>query len=234
LADPLLDLFFPPHCPSCLRRCDVHGFFCPECARQIALLTPPLCLHCGAPFGSVPDHLCQACLRRPPHFTRARAAAHYRSDSGDPLAIVIARFKYGPDPTLASVLTEVLNRNLPFAIDHDVLAPVPLHIDRLRWRGFNQAALLARGLARRRGIRCDAKLLQRLRPTPPQVGLGEAERRRNIRGAFAVRSPDAVADRSVLLIDDVYTTGATANECARTLRRRGARRVDVLVVARAI
>jgi len=238
IADPLLDLLLPPRCPSCQRRCETARFFCPDCARRITPLSPPLCLRCGAPFTSPPDHLCEKCLRRPPHFTRARAAAHYRTHSrthsADPLAAVIGRFKYGPDPTLAPILIEVLCRNLPLAIDHEVLVPVPLHIDRLRWRGFNQAALLARALARRSGIPCDPKLLRRQRPTPPQVGLGEGERRRNIRGAFTVRRPEAVADRTVLLIDDVYTTGATANECARTLRHEGARRVDVLVVARAI
>jgi len=190
-------------------------------------------MRCGAPFTSGPDHLCEKCLRHPPHFARARAAAHYRSAAADPLATTIARFKYGFDSTLAPLLTEALCRNLPFPLDHDLIVPVPLHIDRLRWRGFNQAALLARGLGRRINIACDPMLLRRSRPTPPQVGLGEAERRRNIRGAFAVRRPGSCAGRAILLIDDVYTTGATANECARTLLRAGARRVDVLVIARA-
>jgi len=197
-------------------------------------VTPPFCIRCGAPFTSGPDHLCEPCLRDPPHFARARAAALYRGDTTDPLATVIARYKYGLDATLAPILSELLWRNLPFDVDHDAVVPVPLHIDRLRWRGFNQASLLARGLARRCGATCAPAALQRLRPTAPQVGLGETERRHNIRGAFRVRDPDTVSGRSVLLVDDVYTTGATAKECARTLRRAGARRVDVLVLARAI
>jgi len=119
-------------------------------------------------------------------------------------------------------------------VTHDLLVPVPLHLRRLRWRGFNQALLLTRPLAQRCGARLDPFVLARTRPTSPQVGLDEAARRRNIAGAFAVRDPAVVRRRSVLLIDDVYTTGATVEECARVLRRAGASRVDVLVLARAV
>ena len=115
---------------------------------------------------------------------------------------------------------------------YDVIIPVPLHIDRLRWRGFNQAQLLLRPFAGTCAI--DPYSLARIRPTRPQVGLPEAERRDNVAGAFRVVRPERVAGLRILLVDDVYTTGATVNECGGALRRAGAQAVDVLVLARAV
>ncbi len=123
-----------------------------------------------------------------------------------------------------------LQRNLS---EYDAIVPVPLHVARLRWRGFNQAALLARPLARRCRLPMETLALRRIRPTTPQVGLGQVERRRNIAGAFAIRRRSSIVGRRILLIDDVYTTGATVEECARVLLEGGARLADVAVLARA-
>jgi ComF family protein len=112
--------------------------------------------------------------------------------------------------------------------------PVPLHVSRLRWRGFNQAQLLATPLARQAGVPLDALSLERIRHTRPQVELTEAERRRNVAHAFRVTRPGRVHRRRILLVDDVYTTGATVDECSRELKRAGAASVDVLVLARAV
>lgn len=196
-----------------------------------------MCPRCGLPFaGSGIDHLCEGCRRRAPRFDRARACALYDvgSDFGSPLATALHRYKYKPDPALAPVLADFLASRCPYRADYDVLVPVPLHLERLRWRGFNQAALLARRLARQWALPLDPFGLTRTRATPPQVGLDETERRRNVAGAFAVPRPERVRRRRILLIDDVYTTGATVNECARVLKRAGARRVDVLVLARVL
>jgi ComF family protein len=159
----------------------------------------------------------------------------YAADgTSDALVQVLHRYKYGRECSLAPVLSRVLLAAPPLAAAHDLIIPVPLHRERLRWRGFNQAVLLARPLARARGIPLDVDALCRHRPTQPQAGLAAVARRPNMRGAFSVRRREAVAGRSILLVDDVYTTGATVNECARVLRGAGARRVDVLVLARAI
>jgi ComF family protein len=151
----------------------------------------------------------------------------------DPLKMVLQRYKYSRDVSLARPLGALLAERAPLPIgDYDVLMPVPLHIDRLRWRGFNQALLLAHRLAG--GVAVDAMSLQRVRPTVPQVELTETERRRNVAGAFRVARPDRVRGRRILLVDDVYTTGATVDECSRALLRAAARAVDVLVLARAV
>lgn len=201
-----------------------------------------MCPVCGLPFrtladaptGGPSDHPCARCLRHPPHFRRARARAIYRPDADqDPLRHALHRYKYGRDVSLAPLLGGLLHDMAPTPGDVDLVVPVPLHLARLRWRGFNQAQLLAAPLARAAGLRIDPHVLARVRPTTPQVGLPERERRSNVRGAFAVRDAGRVAGRRLLLVDDVYTTGATVNECARVLRRAGARSVDVLVLARA-
>jgi ComF family protein len=229
----VLDLLFPPRCPSCLRRSE-RVELCGECLAAIRLVASPLCPCCGLSFAGVgPDHRCARCLRRRPRFDRARACAVYRSGHPTPVIDMIHRFKYGREVGLGPVLGGFLADRCPLPVDHDIVIPVPLHIDRLRWRGFNQAAVLARAVARRHRRPIDAWVLARRDPTSPQVGLDAADRLRNVRGAFAVRDAAAVCRRSVLLIDDVMTTGATVDECARTLRRAGARRVDVAVLARA-
>lgn len=197
-----------------------------------------MCRVCGEPYrGAGRDHDCPICRRRRRRFDRARACLLYErgpASNDSPLVRVLHDYKYQRDVTLAPLLADLLIDRAPLPVDHDVIVPVPLHRDRLRWRGFNQAHLLARRLGRRCGVPVDPFLLVRARPTPPQVGLDEADRRRNVAGAFVAPRPLALAGRSTLLVDDVYTTGATVEECARVLKRAGARRVDVLVLARAV
>jgi ComF family protein len=148
---------------------------------------------------------------------------------------IIRRHKYGLDQSLSHALTECLGEKLPLGdADYDVIIPVPLHIGRLRWRGFNQAAMLAVSVARRIDRPLDLRTLVRVRETPPQTQRNRDERIKNLKRAFAVRRPARIASRRILLIDDVMTTGATADECARTLLAAGARRVDVLTLARAV
>ena len=230
-----VDLVFPPRCPACARR-RARPSLCHICLANIPRVHSPLCPTCGVPFhGCGPDHECSGCLTKRRYFNRARACAVYGGIIGadNPLALALHRYKYGCDVTLAPTLGKFLADYCPLTVDHDLLVPVPLHINRLRWRGFNQALLLAKPLAKHCSAQLHPFVLCRTRATQPQVGLGEAERRSNIAGAFAVRDAALVRNRSVLLLDDVYTTGATVNECARTLRRAGARQVDVLVLARA-
>jgi ComF family protein len=117
---------------------------------------------------------------------------------------------------------------------YDLAVPVPLHLDRLRWRGFNQSLLLAQAIGHARQIPVDPFLLERIRPTVPQTQLDENERSANVRGAFAVQNTERLKEKTVLLIDDVYTSGSTVNECARMLRRAGAAAVDVFTLARAV
>lgn len=177
---------------------------------------------------------CSECTRHPPAFATARSIGLYlpSADGLNPLAAAIQELKYRRQRAVAATFGGLLAAHYPFG-DDALLVPVPLHRSRLRARGFNQALLLARALGRRRGLRVASRALARVRATSAQPGLGAAERRRNLRDAFVVHRPDAVRDRTIVLVDDVLTTGATADSCARALRAAGAVRVDVFTVGRA-
>jgi ComF family protein len=157
------------------------------------------------------------------------------SEDGQVIPSIIRRHKYGRDQSLSHALAQCLGESLPLnGDDYDLVIPVPLHRRRLRWRGFNQAALLGFAVARKIDCMLDVVTLARIRDTPPQTWQDRAQRRQNVRGAFAVTRPHRIANRSLLLVDDVMTTGATLDECARTLLAAGARKVDVFTLARAV
>jgi ComF family protein len=235
-----LSLLYPARCYSCGRPAD-RPRFCRTCHAAIAMPQAPLCTICGMPFQTRDgaDHPCARCLARPPRFGRARACALYDARATtlhaptDPLKALLQRYKYHRDPGLAPTLGALLAQRAPLApAAYDLIIPVPLHISRLRWRGFNQAQLLAQPFAKARPI--DPFSLARVRATRPQVDLHESERRRNVAGAFRVTRPERIEGQRILLIDDVFTTGATVDECSDVLRLAGAHSVDVLVLARAV
>jgi ComF family protein len=233
-----LDLLYPSTCYGCGSPTATPEF-CATCRTAIHMPTAPLCVICGAPFRTTGggDHPCGRCLTHRPHFGQARACAIYAGADAiaHPLKSALHRYKYVREVGLARPLGALLAERCPFAVDtYDVVMPVPLHLARLRWRGFNQSQYLAHTLARRAGVPIDPLSLHRIRSTRPQIQLAESERHRNVARAFGVVRPDRVRSQRILLVDDVYTTGATVDECSRVLLRAGARQVDVLVLARAV
>ena len=235
MLEGVADALFPWACVGCGAGAD--SPLCPECLGRVRWIAEPCCSTCGLPFPTRPSRLCERCLKDPPPFRRLRAVACYgpSEEARDPLGIALRALKYGGRRALARSLSTLLADRFPYPGERfDVAAPVPLHVERLRARGFNQALLLAREPARRLGAPLDAGLLVRSRPTPSQVGLGERARRTNVRSAFALRPGRSVADKRVLLVDDVCTSTATVRACAHLLRRCGAESVDVLVASRAL
>jgi len=236
----LIDIIYPPRCHIC--RDFLSGdlpeneatFFCQTCSADFTKITSPLCTVCSTPLdSSQEDHLCEDCLRKRPHYEKIYACYLYDGAILD----AIHQFKYGSKSFLAESLGKLFAQ---FAEDRiqkldDLLTiPVPLHLKRLRERGFNQSLLLARNIALKMGSELDFLSLRRVRYTTAQTGLGKKERRKNVRNAFQVVTPDAVEGRTVLLVDDVATTGNTLNECARILKKSGCRNVYGLVLARAV
>jgi ComF family protein len=241
--DWLVDWLYPPRCRACSGR--IYGrdgeYFCSRCWQEIRIVAHPLCSICGRPFpdASGEDHECGICLSRRPYFAGARAWACYPRDelTEHPLRRVVQKFKYGRKVSLGKPLGQLMARGCGEFLEQreiDVIVPVPLHPKRLRWRGFNQSVLLAREVSRLFEIPLDPFVLYRSKETPPQTQLKEDERRRNVRGAFSLNPQKPVKGKRVLLIDDVYTSGATVNECSRSLKRAGAKDVYVLTLARAI
>ncbi len=173
---------------------------------------------------------CGACLAHPPRLDRIRAAVAY----GDISRSIALRLKYGRKTALARTMARYM-RPLVGELPGDcILVPVPLHRRRLWNRGFNQSAIVAREIGRRTGIPVTVDALRRTRSTPPLKGMGMRQRRRTVAGAFRALDPSRVRGRTVILIDDVMTTGSTANACARVLKRAGAERVDLISWARVI
>ena len=229
----LLDFFLPRLCVFCRAAVGEQAqvAVCSACEAKIDWVESPLCPCCGRVFHAREgvDHLCGPCQTDPPPFARARAACLY--DEEGPSGQAIKRFKYSRRLDLLPVMQYWLRRPLcqELVLAADILAPVPLHPSRLKQRGFNQALFLAQAFPE---VHLERELVTRVRHTPPQTGLNPKERRDNVKGAFAVPRPNLVQGKKVLLIDDVFTTGATVKECARFLLKAGAHRVEVLTVAR--
>ena len=231
----LADIALPPLCLDCGRGVCTHAALCGECWAGIDFIERPWCAVTGIPFPyeAGPDAVSAAAAAFPPSYTRARAVMRY----GDDAARLIHRFKYGERMEAAPAFVRWLLRvGADILKTADIVAPVPLHRRRLFSRRFNQSAELSRALARETGLEYLPELLMRVRATRPQVGLSGDQRRRNVAGAFRP-GPGAealVRDRHVVLIDDVMTTGATAEACARVLVHAGAAEVSVLCLARVV
>lgn len=229
-------LVFPSFCRLCREPLDRAGerVVCAACLETLQPRRGPACPRCGRFLqGEADDHLCARCLGQPPAFSLHRSCGVY----GGTLKDVILLFKYRRYAPLSRPLARYaeacLGSDGPLWQGAEALVPVPLHPSRRRERGFNQARLLARDLAAVRGLDVLEKGLAKTRNTPAQAGLRAAAREKNVRGAYVVRRPDRVRGRTLVLIDDVTTTGATIRECARVLMEAGAEEVRAVTLAQA-
>jgi ComF family protein len=235
LCGALASVVFPPTCIGCGSATGEPHTLCAACWSEIRFIERPFCERLGTPFAvdlGMPL-VSPAAIADPPVFTRARAVARY----DDTARKLVHRLKYSDRLDLARALGAMMARSgAELAAEADVVVPVPLHRLRLWWRRFNQSMELARVVAARHGRPCDPTLLFRVKRTAPQVGLSRNQRAENLQGAFRV--PDNarphLKGKRVLLVDDVLTTGATANAASRALLRGGAAAVDVLAFARVV
>jgi ComF family protein len=232
----VLDVLFPPLCIACRAAVGDPGSLCAKCWSAISFLDEPMCECCGLPFeiDPGPGTLCGACQARPPAFDKARSVMRY----DDASKASILALKHADRLELAPGLSRWLVRaGRPLLEAADMIVPVPLHRSRLWWRRYNQSAELARAVGRVTGKPLEPLALVRRRATPSQGAMASAKaRRRNMLGAFAISSAGAAAVKgsNVLLVDDVMTTGATVEACARALKRAGASHVAVLTLARVV
>ncbi|HYC05434.1 MAG TPA: ComF family protein [Azospirillaceae bacterium] len=234
-ATAALDLLLPPRCLGCGTDVAKAGALCGACWAGMSFIAPPHCARCGLPFEYAVEgeSLCGACIADPPLYNRCRAVFAYDEASRK----LVLAFKHGDRTDAARAFGTWLARaGAELLRDADLVAPVPLHRWRLFRRRYNQAALLAQAVEKVGGVPAIPDLLARRRATPSQGGLSRKGRARNVKGAIAVRPSRAslVEGARIVLVDDVFTTGATAEECARVLLRAGAARVDVLALARVI
>lgn len=234
-----IDLLVPPLCHGCGTSIERSGGLCGVCWSSLTLIEPPICDRLGIPFafepGDAPGEALEssAVTVEPPDYDRARAVAAYDGSARQ----LVHRLKYGDRLEAAPFMARMMGRAGRQLVEQaSLIAPIPLHWRRAFFRRFNQAAELARPLARQAGATFAPEIIQRVRPTRHQVGLTARQRKANVRRAFGVpdRAREQLFGRRVLLVDDVLTTGATVNAAARVLRKAGADRVDVLVFARVV
>lgn len=232
----LIDTVLPPRCLDCGVVVEREAALCAACWPRYSFLSTPCCACCGFPFEYDPgpeDPLCGACAARLPAYRKARAVLAY----DQAIRPLILDFKHGDRTGVAPALGRWLARAAVDMVgEADCAVPVPLHRLRLFERRYNQSALLANALGRVSGLPVRPDLLVRRRATVSQGHLSPSARRRNVKGAFAPGEGGrpAIADLRILLVDDVFTTGATVEECARVLLRAGARHVDVVTLARVV
>jgi ComF family protein len=233
LGRAVVDGVLPPRCLACGATVEDVDALCGHCWAAITFFAPPWCVTCGLPFPHPmgEDAVCADCARQHPSWDRARSVLRYDRHSRR----LVLMLKHGDQTHLAAAFGRWMHRaGGELLVGADLLMPVPLHWTRLFARRFNQSALLAQAIHGAGGPPVAADWLVRRRRTPSQGTLGPLARARNVRGAFALRRGRSVAGKRVVLIDDVLTTGATAEECSRVLRRAGAVDVAVLVLARAL
>lgn len=229
----ITDFFVPPLCLACRQPLTQHDAVCARCWQDIHFIVPPVCDRLGIPLPFDPGGgpiVSAAAAANPPSYDRARAVAHYDGV----MRQLIHKFKYGDQHAPRKLFTRWLKSAAKeLTTDCEVVTPVPLSRKKLRNRRFNQAALLAKDLAADSNLVFEPRLLARRKNTLSQVGLTRDQRKRNLQGAFEVphSKTTAVEGRSILLVDDVITTGTTVEACARILKRAGAARIDVLALA---
>ena len=227
-------LFFPASCLVChatlASRQDLH--LCPRCLADFSLIQPPYCRCCGQIFPDTAgsNHLCSVCLTTPYYFSKARAILAYK----EPAASLVHSFKYGGQTTAFSTFRELWQQTgLKNDLDRpDVIIPVPLHVKRLQERGFNQALLLAEILFDDQREKIRPNILKRQINTPHQTTLSGKARRQNLKNAFIFTGKERLKGKKIVLIDDVFTTGSTLNECSRVLSKAGANDIQVITLAR--
>ncbi len=229
IARQIGNFVLPSRCAGCSAIVTQAHSFCLSCWTKLQFLGDSGCDRCGIPL-PVQDLTCAECLAKPPAHDGVLSAIIY----GEVARSVVTRFKYGRRTGLARVMANGMSRHLQDKPDA-LLIPVPLHRWRIWQRGFNQSLLIARHLAKTHALKVEPQIILRTKKTPSLAGMRRHERAKTVRGAFALnpKSQNRLAGRHIILIDDVCTTGATANACAKVLKTGGAAKVEILCWARA-
>lgn len=230
--DFLKNALFPAKCDFCNNFVDTVGL-CAECWSKITWITEPKCKICGLPFSVDIDQICTQCISNKPYFDKAISVFVYNEFSKQ----IILRFKHSDATYLYEQLASWMYRSATSEITNaDIIIPVPIHFLKRLKRKYNQSELLAQEVSQLSGIKYEPRILMKIKKTLPQEGLSGKERRKNIVGSFGIDEnfKDLIVDKNIVLIDDVFTTGATVNECSKVLKKFGAKTITVVTLARVV
>ena len=228
----LLDILLPPRCLLCGKEIHSDNSLCSDCFTKIDFISRPYCKKCGRPFPETVNgsYYCAECLSKRMPFRLCRAAVEY-NDHSKKLILDFKFFDHVQNKMLLARWLYMAGKDI-FNAGVDLIIPVPLHYTRMFKRKYNQSAVLSAGLSKLCGIPVDYKSLKKTRHTLPQVHCSGKQRLKNVRNAFEVAHPENIKGKRIVLIDDVFTTGSTLKECAKVLKKAGAKSVDALTVAR--
>jgi len=233
ISNIILNTIFPPRCLICDKNTDVANLMCSSCWSNITFISDPKCLKCGSPFpyNTLNDNICHYCLEDKPKFDTAVSAIRFDEHS-EPL---IHNFKYyGKNQGCNQLATLMLNSYGDKINAIDIICPIPMHKDKIQKRKYNQAALLAKAIKTISNKDYYADLLIKTRQSQSQSGLSKEDRKTNVKNTFKINSAlkKCIINKNILIIDDVLTTGSTASECSKILKRNGARKISILTIAR--
>lgn len=230
--DLFKDMFFPSRCCNCGNLVDTPGL-CPTCWSKITWISEPKCAICGHPFPLEIMPICSQCLADKPYFHKAVSVMVYDDSSKN----MILAFKNSDATYLTEQFSKLMYKVGSLEIESsDIIVPVPIHFLKRLKRKYNQSELLGRYISEISGVAYEPRILDKIKQTLPQEGLSGAKRRKNVAGSFGVnrRYEDLLKNKNVLLVDDVFTTGSTVNECAKILQEKGAKKVNVVTLARVV
>ena len=232
-AKTFLNIICPPVCPICGEAVDEPHCLCQKCYQKLHFITKPCCSVCGRPFEyqGLENMICATCMKKAPSFSMARSALEYDDFSKQ----LVLAFKHGDRTELTPLFVKFLMQADPEIFQNvDLIMPVPLHWTRRLKRKYNQSALLGKALGRKMGLPYSEKYLKRVRRTESQGKKKQKERQKNVKNAFLTIHSDQIRGKTVLLVDDVMTTGATLNECAKVLKKEGVKDIKVITLYRVI
>jgi competence protein ComFC len=230
----MVNLLYPALCRICSKKMDeLDRNICGDCAKKIKERLPPFCLKCGKQLKGDPElmAMCSDCKKDIPHFNRAWSACHY----DEPLKNLIHDFKYNKVTSLSADFSSIMidfMKKYRVGEDSQIILSIPMHPDRLSKREINHSDIMARDIGKRLGISYSGSALKKIKDTSLQSKLKRDARIKNLRSSFSVKNASLIHDKNILLVDDLFTTGSTVNECSRILKDSGARSVEVITLAR--
>ena len=232
LLTGVLDIIFPMQCNLCGNNIETEGM-CQVCWKKINWISDPRCEICGAPFTVLLNNICAICLEKKPHFDKAISVFEYDDFSKN----IIIKFKHYDSTHLTKYISSLMYlASKPYVDEAHIIVPIPIHLSRRLKRKYNQSELIAMEISRASGLPYEPRILKKHKKTLSQEELSAQKRKTNVKGSFSINKfyKDMIKDKEIILVDDVFTTGSTVNECSKILKKNGVKKVTVITLSKVV